>query len=44
MLGPTGVGKTELAKSLAEFPVLMMQTLYCGWICLNIWKNMLSLA
>lgn len=38
-LGPTGVGKTELAKALAEV-LLMMNLLLSVLICLSIWRNL----
>lgn len=38
-LGPTGVGKTELAKALAELLLMMNQHL-SALICLNTWKNL----
>ena len=41
-LGPTGVGKTELCKSLAEF-CLIRKMQWSGLICLNSWRNIQSL-
>jgi ATP-dependent Clp protease ATP-binding subunit ClpC len=40
-LGPTGVGKTELAKSLAEFFLAMSPISYAS-ICPNTWRNIAS--
>ena len=37
-LGPTGVGKTELAKTLAEFCSTTHKP-WCGWTCRNTWKS-----
>ena len=37
-LGPTGVGKTELCKSLAEF-LFDSEDAWFGLICPNSWRN-----
>ena len=37
-LGPTGVGKTELTKALAEFYLMTIPPWY-AWTCPNTWKN-----
>ena len=42
-LGPTGVGKTELSKALAEF-LLTMKTPSSALTCPNTWKNILLRA
>ncbi|GAM72643.1 clpB protein [Vibrio sp. JCM 19236] len=39
-LGPTGVGKTELCKSLANF-LFDSQDAWCVSICLSLWRNTL---
>ena len=41
-LGPTGVGKTELAKVLSKYLLLMIIVLLKS-ICLNIWKDIMFL-
>ena len=38
-LGPTGVGKTELAKSISRIAYLTMSIILLELICQNIWKN-----
>jgi ATP-dependent Clp protease ATP-binding subunit ClpB len=42
-LGPTGVGKTELAKALAEC-LLTTKTTWCASTCRNTWRNIRSPA
>ena len=38
-LAPPGVGKTELTKALASFPVRRRERSWCGSTCRNIWRN-----
>ena len=41
-LGPTGVGKTELAKALAEIPCLTMSPIWCIDMRWSTWRNIPS--
>jgi len=38
-LGPTGVGKTETAKALAEFLFRRRSGRSCEWTCRSTWKS-----
>ena len=38
-LGPTGVGKTELAKALSEALFDSRDRIWCGLTCPNIWRS-----